>query len=113
MERIVEYTGREPLKQIHWKLSARGDDFKVKEYGEPAGEPLLIEPDKLTGSLEERISKAAWLVRTFGEKRAVGLSLGDELVLPQHGKRQVRRLLGVLAVYGTGRTEPLKEDQGL
>lgn len=100
VERIVEYTGREPLKLIHWKLSARGDEFKVKEFGEPSAEPLLIDPEQLSGGLEERVSCAAWLVWHCSERHPVGLVAGKELIPPQQGKRQARKLLARLAVYG-------------
>jgi uncharacterized protein (DUF58 family) len=100
IERIVEYTGREPLKLIHWKLSAKGDSFKVKEYGEPSAEPVLIDLQELSGDLEERISCAAWLVRHFGMSRPVGLKVGEELIPPLQGVVHVRKLLARLAVYG-------------
>lgn len=106
MERIVEYTGREPLKLIHWKLSARGDGFKVKEFGEPSAQPLLIDPEQLPGGLEERVSCAAWLVWRYAEKRPVGLVAGKELIAPQQGKRQARKLLARLAVYGLEEPSP-------
>jgi len=100
VERIVEYTGREPLKLIHWRLSARGEEFKVKEFGEPSAEPLLIDPERLPGGLEERVSCAAWLVWKYAEKRPVGLAAGKERIPPQQGKRQARKLLARLALYG-------------
>jgi len=104
VERIVEYTGREPLKLIHWRLSARGEEFKVKEFGEPSAEPLLIDPERLPGGLEERVSRAAWLVWKYAEKRPVGLAAGKELILPQQGKRQKQKLLAWLAIYGLKET---------
>lgn len=110
VERILEYTGREPLKQIHWKLSARGEEFKVKEYGEPAAEPLLIDPEKLPGGTEEQVACAAWLVRRWGMRRAVGLVLDGEVISPQEGPRQVRKLLARLALYRL--PEPVTSVQG-
>jgi uncharacterized protein (DUF58 family) len=100
IERIVDYTGREPLKLIHWKLSAKGEGFKVKEYGEPSAEPVVIDLQELSGDLEERISCAAWLVRHFGIFRPVGLKAGDDLIQPVQGVAHVRKLLAKLAVYG-------------
>ena len=100
VERILEYTGREPLKQIHWKLSARSEEFKVKEFGDPAAEPILVDIDRLHGTLESRVSAAAWMVRQLVVRRPVGLKLGDEMILPVQGRRQMMLLLGRLAVYG-------------
>lgn len=100
IERIVDYSGREPLKQIHWKLSARSEQFKVKEYGDQAPQPLLIDPAVLPGGLEERLSRAAGLVRQWGMQRPVGLLLDDQRIEPQQGRRQMLRLLAALALYG-------------
>lgn len=99
MERIVEYSGREPLRQIHWKLSARSDELKVKQYRSATAEPLTIELDDLPGRLEERISCAAWLVHHWTPERPVGLRLGEQRVPSQAGLRQMHHLLGLLAVY--------------
>lgn len=97
VERIEEYSGREPLKQIHWKLTARDSRIKVKRYVEAAATPLVIDPAELPGGLEERISCAAWLIRRWGEERPVGLRLTNEYYAPQQGRRQIRSLLAALA----------------
>lgn len=100
MELIRDYTGREPLKAIHWKLSAREEKVKVREYGEASLEPLLIDPATLPGDMEERVAAAAWLAAQWGERRPVGLVLDGEVLPPQQGKRQVRGILARLALYG-------------
>jgi len=99
VERIVEYSGREPLRQIHWKLSARGEELKVKQYRSATAEPLMIELDLLPGRLEERICCAAWLVHHWAAERPVGLRLGDRSLPPQAGLRQMHQLLSALAEY--------------
>lgn len=99
VERIVEYSGREPLRQIHWKLSARAEELKVKQYRSATAEPLLIELDDLPGRLEERICCAAWLVHHWAAERPVGLHLGGQRLQPQAGLRQMHQLLAALAVY--------------
>jgi len=101
LERITAYTGSEPLRMIHWKLSARGDGLLVKEFGRQAASPLIIDLDKLSGqSLEERISMAAWLVRRWVQERPVGLVLGNQTIPSTAGRRHGLRLLTELALYG-------------
>lgn len=100
VERIVEYTGRESLRQIHWKLSARSEEFKVKEYRAAAVEPLVIDLDDLFGSLEVRISCAAWMVHHWTPDRPVGLRLGGQMIAPLAGRRHMQQMLAALALYG-------------
>ena len=101
LERIAAYTGREPLRAIHWKLSARGEGLLVKEFGCLAAPPLLIDPGELAGgSLEERISRAAWLVRRNVQERPVGLRLGGAIVPPGSGRAHGMLLLKELALHG-------------
>jgi uncharacterized protein (DUF58 family) len=86
---------------VHWKLSARGDDLLVKEFGRHSVPPLVIELEKLAGdTLEERISRAAWLVRRTMHERPVGLRLGGTTIPPSSGRGHAARLLKELALYG-------------
>ena len=101
LERIAGYSGREPLRAIHWKLSARGDDLLVKEFGRQSVPPLVIDLEQLTGdTLEERISQAAWLVRRTVQARPVGLRLGGCTIPPATGRIHGALLLRELALYG-------------
>lgn len=101
LERIAAYSGREPLRVIHWKLSARGDDLLVKGFGCQTTPPLVIDLDSLTGiTLEDRISQAAWLVRRWVLERPVGLCSGSRTILPASGRAQGALLLKELALYG-------------
>ncbi len=101
LERIGGYSGREPLRVIHWKLSARADDLLVKEFGRQSVPPLVIDPDKLAGRTpEERISQAAWLVRRTVHERPVGLRLGGRTIPPASGRVHGAALLKELALYG-------------
>lgn len=101
LERIAAYSGREPLRAIHWKLSARGEGLLVKEFGRQSAPPLLIDPEELSGgTLEERISRAAWLVRRFAQERPVGLRLGGRVISPDNGRIHGTLLLKELALHG-------------
>jgi len=101
LERIAAYSGREPLRVIHWKLSARSDDLLVKEFGRQSAPPLVIDPEMLAGNtLEERISRAAWLVRRKVHEQPVGLCLGGRTIPPATGRSHGAVLLKELALYG-------------
>lgn len=101
LERIAGYSGREPLRVIHWKLSARSNDLLVKDFGRQSAVPLELDLDAMAGnSLEERISRAAWLVRRWAGVRPVGLRLGERRIAPGTGQRHGARLLTELALYG-------------
>jgi len=101
LERIAGYSGREPLRVIHWKLSARSDDLLVKEFGRNSAPPLVIDLDKLTGAtLDNRISQAAWLVRSKVLERPVGLCLGGKSIPPATGRNHGVLMLKELALYG-------------
>jgi uncharacterized protein (DUF58 family) len=100
--RIGDYTGHEPMKLIHWRLSARHEDLKVREFSATTGEPLVIDIDTLSGGdLEERLSLACALInRLIGANRPVGLKLSDRVIAPAVSREHRLRLLGELALYG-------------
>ena len=100
LEHIGEYSGSEPLRMIHWKLSARGDELLVKEFGRQAAQPLVIDLDALPGNREERISRAAWLVRRWSGERPVGLRFDNRTIPAEAGHRHGTILLTELALYG-------------
>jgi uncharacterized protein (DUF58 family) len=101
LERISSYSGREPLRVIHWKLSARGDALLVKEFGSQTAPPLVVDPDAMAGeSLDERVSRAAWLVRKWVAQRPVGLRLGARTIPPAMGAAHSLMLMKELALYG-------------
>jgi len=97
---VYDYTGSEPLKRIHWRLSARHDALKVKELESDASEPVIIVPEELPGAnREERLSGAAWLIdRTLRSGRPVGLRLGASLLAPGSGREHKLKLLRALAL---------------
>ena len=97
---VYDYTGSEPLKRIHWRLSARHDSLKVKELESDASEPVIIVPEELPGAnREERLSGAAWLIdRNLRSGRPVGLRLGQSLLAPGSGREHKLKLLRALAL---------------
>lgn len=97
-ESIGAYTEAEPLKQIHWKLTARHDELLVKEMAAEAGKPVIIKLDDLPGGIEERLGYAAHLInRLMAEGQAVGLQAGDTAIPPGLSRSHRLKLLGALA----------------
>lgn len=100
--KIADYSGAEPLKLVHWRLSAKHDALKVKELTGTSQEPVLLDLDRMPGkTLEEHLSCTVFLVnRLIRGNRGVGLKLGERL-FPAAASRDHRlRLLSELARYG-------------
>lgn len=101
LESIREYSGAEPLRSIHWKLSARGDELLVKQFGSRSAPPLVVNPESLPGkNEEERLSHAAWLIKQLIISRPVGLLLDGQTIPPDTGRRHCAKLLTELALHG-------------
>jgi len=100
--RIRDYQGGEPLKQIHWKLTARHDQLKIKELSAVSRAPVILDLQTLSGAnLEQRLSSATWLVNELSRNgRAVGLKGRDMEISPDLGQRHRLLLLQILAYYG-------------
>lgn len=103
VSRISDYQGGEPLKLIHWKLSARHDRLKVKELSAATQTPVTLDLDVLPASnVEQRLSFGVYLVNQLARSgRAVGLKLGSVQIPPDHSRQHKLRLLKALALYGT------------
>ena len=100
LERIYPYSGSEPLRMIHWKHSARSLDFLVKGFGRSVAAPVVIDLDLIAGQgLEERLSRAAWLVQRWVRERPVGMILGGRVLAAGTGRQHGLQLLKELALY--------------
>lgn len=103
LSRISDYRGGEPLKLIHWKLSARHGELKVKELSAVSLPPVTIELDRLSGGLEDRLRCASYLVGSYlRENRPVGLRIGGRTLPPAMGRSHKLLLLTELALHGQG-----------
>jgi uncharacterized protein (DUF58 family) len=102
VSRIGEYRGGEPLKMIHWKLSARHDQLKVKELSATAQTPVVLDLATLPGAgLEARLRCASWLVgQLLRAGRPVGLRAGAIEIVPDCSRPHKLRLLKALALHG-------------
>jgi uncharacterized protein (DUF58 family) len=102
LAKISDYRGGESLKLIHWRLSAKHEDFKVKQMTATAVDPVLLDVDRIAGrDLEERLSYCAFLVnRLVRGGCPVGLKLANRVIDPAATRLHRLKLLGELAVYG-------------
>ncbi len=97
-ESIGAYTETEPLKQIHWKLSARHDELLVKEMSAESGKPVIIDLDMLQGEIETRLCHAAHLINSLmAAGKAVGLKSGVKTIPPAVSRSHRLKMLGELA----------------
>ncbi len=95
---IVDYSGAEPLRSLHWKLSARHEELKVKQTESLGGSPVMIDVAALPGQGEEQLGRACWLVNELERRqRPVGLRLGNLHLAAGSGQAHRLRLLGTLA----------------
>ena len=102
VSRIGDYRGGEPLRLIHWKLSARHDQLKVKDLSAMAQTPVVIDLATLpVAQAEERLRCACWLIgQLLRAGRPVGLRAGTTVLAPACSRAHKLRLLKVLALYG-------------
>lgn len=103
METIVEYTGVEPLKLVHWRLSARHENLKVKQLTALADVPLMLDIAQIPGqNIDQRLSCAAWIVnRSVKANRPVGLIAGTKVIGPDTSRSHRLKLLTELALHGS------------
>lgn len=100
VEGIKEYGG-EGFRLIHWKAFAKYGELYAKELaGEETVREVIVDFDKIPAkNLEERISKAAYLVLKFKKLGyAVGLRHKDNEIPPALGREHFRKLMEYLAL---------------
>lgn len=98
VESIGTYSEREPLRHIHWKLSARHDDLLVREMSDLTGKTVIIDLERLPGDIEERLRYAVFLINTrMSSGMAVGLIIGEKYIPPGRSTGERLRMLAELA----------------
>jgi len=101
VSRISDYRGGEPLRLIHWKLSARHDQLKVKELSATSRLPVILDLNTIPApGLEERLRCATYLIQQLLRAgRPVGLRAGATILPPRLGVPHKLQLLRALALY--------------
>lgn len=96
---IRKYAG-EPMKLVHWKVSAKKGKLMVKEMVEEEERSVVLSLDMVDGDIETRLSKLTFMVlRLMDEGCSVGLKLKDREIPPGRGDHHKRLLLRELALY--------------
>lgn len=100
LRNVDAYHPGDSLKAIHWKLSARHQELKTRRFHQQAAPSVILDPERLAGSLEERLGRCTYLVETLSRQgRVVGLRLKDRQIPPGSGRQHRLQLLGALALY--------------
>ena len=90
----------DPLKLIHWKVSAKREKLTVKETVEISDSPVILSLDLVPGDVEEKLSRLSYLALKLSEKGIpVGLELGSVSIKPALGKAHLRKILTELALF--------------
>ena len=100
IKNIKEYAG-EPMKLIHWKLSAKRSSLMVKEMVAEEMSPVVLSLDSVPGrDIEEKLGRLTYLIIEL-EKRGVpvGLKIEDKEIPPSLGESHKRVLLKELALF--------------
>jgi uncharacterized protein (DUF58 family) len=101
LRNIDNYQASDPLKSIHWKLSARHDDYKVKRLNRLGAPAVILNLTDFSGSLEQRLAQCTFTINQMTrQQQAVGLQLDELHIAPTAGRNQQIKLLTELALYG-------------
>ncbi len=101
---VREYRG-EPLKLIHWKLSAKKEDLLVKQSLSLEHSQVILDLSKMSGELEEKLSRLSYLVNLYSDMGfSVGLRMGSKEIPPARGRKHRLKLLRELALFGYSET---------
>lgn len=99
LKEIKDYRG-EPMKLIHWKISAKTDSLKVKDMSSLERGTVILSIDSVSGDVETKLSKLTYLVNELmGKGYAVGIDLGKEKIPPGKGEKHRLKILKALALY--------------
>ena len=103
-DRLREYTPGDPLRHIHWKSSAKHDEFLVMEFAPTRRtETVTIAASSTPGYADEMARASA----TFAEAALdagfdVEVVVPDDVLPPGQGTIHRQNLLGLLARAGSG-----------
>lgn len=105
---LREYRPGDPLRRIHWKSSAKHDDFLVTEFDDDSRtESLTIAADAEPGTDDDMATAVGTVaLQALQAGLEVGLDLPGESVPPGSGDAHRANLFGVLARVGHGTVPP-------
>ncbi|KJR42870.1 protein of unknown function DUF58 [Candidatus Magnetoovum chiemensis] len=97
---VRNYIEGDPFKYVNWKLSAKTDQLKTKEFSALLSEPVLIDFDKIdVKDTELKISYITYVVlQMFKKNQPVGFKIGDILFKPETSVSNKLRILKELSL---------------
>ena len=103
-DRLREYVPEDPLRHIHWKSSAKHDEFLVMEFAPTRRtETVTIAASAVPGSADEMARASATLAEAALDAGFdVGVVVPDGVLPPGQGAIHRQNLLRLLARAGAG-----------
>jgi len=103
-DRLREYVPGDPLRDVHWKSSAKRDDFLVMEFASgETDETVEVVASATAGNADEMASAAATLAGlALDANRPVSVTLPDDEIPAGQGKSHRENVLRLLAETGGG-----------
>ncbi|MDQ7038671.1 MAG: DUF58 domain-containing protein, partial [Aquificota bacterium] len=96
---IKAYSG-EPIKLIHWRVSAKLGSLMVRNMTSETTPPVVLSLEDVEGGLEERISRLTYgAIKLMEAGHPVGLKIGGREIPPGTGEDHLNRILRELALY--------------
>ena len=111
-DRLREYETGDPLRRVHWKTSARREEFYVVEF-DPGRrtQTLTVAADGATAAADEVATVAATVaLHALDAGLDVGLALPDDRLPPGGGEAHRASLLGALARFEGGSVADAERD---
>lgn len=96
------YQAGDPMRHIHWKGVAKGQDPQVKRYAGEQAERVVFDLNQTPGAnLEAKLSRLCrWILDAEAEGKPYGLNLPGLHIAPRFGTGHCRRCLEALALFG-------------
>ena len=112
-DRLREYQPGDPLRRVHWKSSAKYDDFLVKEFApSKRDETVTVVGTAPEPEVDEMARLAATVVDlALDSGYRVELAVPDGHVPPGQGETHRETVLWTLAQTGPGTIAPVSDDE--
>ncbi len=111
-DKLREYVPDDPLRHVHWKTSAKHEEFTVMEFApSQRTESVEIAADAAPGCDDEMASAAAtFALMAVRADLDVGLRTPDDRLPVGGGRAHLDNVFGVLARAGSGDVAPEDHD---
>ena len=97
---LREYYEGDPVRLIHWKVSARNNELYTKIFSGPGWKEIILTENDLTErDYERKINEMASLAAALlADGYSVGIKMGKLTIPPDTGNLQKRKILRELAL---------------